>query len=117
MDSYDLNEMLLDTESNRKFFEDLKAEFAKSIKIDTPVLIKNMEEIKPNCKWFWKNISIDGAGNVGSCGRFFIPKKEYGKFYDENVWNGKYFEEMREKFLKNDLTDYCKYCVENSHEE
>ena len=69
------------------------------------------------CDWFWKNISIDSNGNIGSCGRVISPDSSYGNiFSDEDVWNNSYMTSMRELFIKGDLLPSvcCKACVENN---
>lgn len=72
------------------------------------------------CDWFWKNISIDSHGNIGSCGRAISPDKSYGNIYDvADVWNNDYMQRMRMLFLEGEIlpSDCCKVCVENNVQE
>lgn len=68
-----------------------------------------------NCDWYFKNLSFDSCGNIGSCGRVISPSKEYGNINDENdIWNNKYMQSMREMFIEESIvTKYCEKCVEN----
>jgi len=98
-------------------FNDLKDFASKSnIKVVLPILMSS--EVKKNCNWFFRSISIDGAGNVGGCGRVINPSKEYGNVFKEgkSVWNNNYFQKMREIYLnpEKELFDCCKKCVENN---
>jgi radical SAM protein with 4Fe4S-binding SPASM domain len=100
----------------KKYFEELKSFVrGRKIKVDLPVLFS--ERIEKKCQWFFKNISIDGAGNVGGCGRVMNPQPEYGNLFKEgkNVWNNSYFQKMRSIFLSRNekLPECCRNCVEN----
>jgi len=100
----------------KKYFEELK-NFVKNrkIKVDLPVLFK--DKIEKKCQWFFKNLSVDGVGNVGGCGRVMNPRPEYGNVFKEgkNVWNNSYFQKMRKIFISphEELPECCKNCVEN----
>ncbi len=75
---------------------------------------------KSMCDWFWKNLSIDSQGNIGSCGRVISPDRSYGNIYDgDDVWNNEYMQQMRELFLhaKQLPSKCCKACVENNRED
>lgn len=72
------------------------------------------------CDWFWKNISIDSRGNIGSCGRVISPDSSYGNiFSDEDVWNNEYMQNMRQLFLTGTVlpSGCCKACIENNCQE
>ena len=85
------------------------------MKIDFPLLFNS--NFKKYCQWFFRNIAIDGAGNIGGCGRVMNPSEDYGNIFKEgrDVWNNEYFQKMRGKFLdpKTELIKCCKNCVEN----
>ncbi len=70
---------------------------------------------KKGCDWFFKNISFDSYGNIGSCGRVISPDSSYGNIEDdEDIWNNKYMQKMRRDFIEKDVvTKYCKKCIEN----
>ena len=71
---------------------------------------------KKTCDWYFKNLSFDAKGNMGSCGRVINPDKKYGNIDDEgDIWNNEYMQMMRSRFLEpNDVvTKYCEKCVEN----
>lgn len=68
-----------------------------------------------NCDWYFKNISFDSNGNIGSCGRVISPCSKYGNINDDNdIWNNDYMKKMRKDFIEKDVvTKYCQKCVEN----
>lgn len=71
---------------------------------------------KKACDWYFKNLSFDAKGNMGSCGRVINPDKKYGNIDDEgDIWNNEYMQMMRSRFLEPDdvVTKYCEKCVEN----
>ena len=71
---------------------------------------------KKACDWYFKNLSFDAKGNMGSCGRVINPNKKYGNIDDEgDIWNNEYMQMMRLRFLNSDdvVTKYCEKCVEN----
>ncbi len=110
------NQLYKEDEETRGYFEELKKFLKnKKIKVNLPVLFS--QEIKKKCPWFFKNLSIDGAGNVGGCGRVMNPSSEYGNVFKEgkSVWNNQYFRKMRKVFLDPTipLPKYCQSCVEN----
>lgn len=70
------------------------------------------------CERFFKSLSFDAYGNIGSCGRVMNPNKKYWNILtwkEKDIWNGKYMQYMRERFLgqKNDVPQCCHNCVEN----
>lgn len=73
------------------------------------------ENYSKNCDWYFKNLSFDSYGNIGSCGRVINPSKAYGNINDKNdIWNNKYMQSMRKKFIEDPIvTKYCQKCVEN----
>ncbi|HEX6370745.1 MAG TPA: radical SAM/SPASM domain-containing protein [Longimicrobium sp.] len=110
---FEQRECLFDTAENRAFFDELGRAWAgHPIKLGFPVLLK--EEKQPGCKWYWKNLCVDAAGNVSGCGRFITPKPEYGNFRDAEGWNGPHFQEMRRSFTGGELLECCRNCVESS---
>lgn len=69
------------------------------------------------CESYFRNIYIDGKGNVCGCGRVETPNQEYGNvFKEKDVWNNNYFRQMRMIYLNNSiaLPDRCRTCVNNS---
>lgn len=92
-------------------------EFAKRIKtkVNLPHFISK-ETYKKNCDWYFKNLSFDALGNMGSCGRVINPDKKYGNINDDgDIWNNEYMQSVRAKFLtpSDVVTKYCEKCVEN----
>lgn len=71
---------------------------------------------KKQCDWYFKNISFDSYGNLGSCGRVITPNSEYGNINDQNdIWNNEYMQKMRKDFIEKDIvTKYCEKCIENN---
>ena len=61
----------------------------------------NLLKRKPegSCQVFFTNIIVDGDGNVGACGKMIQNFKGNGNFNDPDVWNNRYFQEMRLRFL------------------
>ncbi|MDD4289817.1 MAG: radical SAM protein [Patescibacteria group bacterium] len=114
IEEFNFEECLFNEDKNIVFFNKLRDKYKNLIKIDFPVLInKDINNISSCCFWHWKNISIDANGFVCGCGRFITPRKDYGYFLDNNVWNNKYFQEMRAKFKNKNLLKCCKTCIEN----
>ena len=111
---FDKQECLFDEFNTAELFNKLADKYGKSIDIEFPKLINiHPEEVEPRCPWYWKNIGIDADGNVSGCGRFMVPKRSYGNFLDIDIWNNKYFRDMRKLFLTNQVLDCCRGCVEN----
>lgn len=85
-------------------------------KVNFPHIVTN-SSFSSKCEWFWKNISIDSKGNIGSCGRVISPMESYGNiFTNDDVWNNEYMVRTREMFLSGDSlpSECCKTCVENN---
>jgi MoaA/NifB/PqqE/SkfB family radical SAM enzyme len=70
------------------------------------------------CEWFFKNLSFDARGSLGSCGRVLNPQPQYGSIYaEDDIWNNEYMQNMRRRFLDPSgasVEDVCTRCVENS---
>lgn len=83
-------------------------------KVNVPKKQYNMNFSK-KCEWFFKNLSFDAMGNVGSCGRVINPNELYGNIDDIEIWNNDYMISSRQKFLDKSmkLPKYCYNCVEN----
>ena len=74
------------------------------------------ERFDKRCEWFFRNLTFDSEGLLGSCGRVMNPQKNYGSLFDEeDIWNNKYMQTMRQAFLesKKKLPSCCYQCVEN----
>ena len=113
---FDISEGIEDIDDMNDDLEIIFA-YAKNMKtkVNLPHSISN-ETYKKRCDWYFKNLSFDAKGNVGSCGRVINPDKKYGNINDkEDLWNNEYMQSMRSKFLNpNDIvTKYCEKCVEN----
>ncbi len=113
--SFELEECLFEDVETKTYFEHLQEKYGHYVQIETPTLLKReLKEKKPDCLWYWKNISIDAGGNVSGCGRFITPKPQYGAFNDEDSFNNSHFREMRESFIKNKILECCQNCVESA---
>jgi MoaA/NifB/PqqE/SkfB family radical SAM enzyme len=69
------------------------------------------------CLSFFRNINVDGEGNVGGCMRVMPPAPENGNIRDgKDVWQNAYFTRYRNIFQNPaiPLPKMCLYCVENS---
>lgn len=110
-----------DIKSDREYIRDLDRKVRGKIraKYYLPHLVGD-NTFKSQCDWFWKNISIDSRGNIGSCGRVISPDSSYGNiFSSEDVWNNVYMQKMRQLFLTGDVlpSSCCRACVENNCQE
>lgn len=115
MRDFEDSQCLFDDEDTRRFFAAIESEYGNTITLRLPILIKRARKDKrPHCNWYWKNLSVDAAGNVSGCGRFITPKAEYGRFNDTEVWNASHFTSMRDSFRENAILDCCASCVESS---
>lgn len=84
-------------------------------KVSFPELI-DRNGTRNNCDSHFTQIRVDGEGRISSCSIMLLNMEGHGYFYDENVWNNNFFQEMRQKFLsgnKDDLYAPCKICPEN----
>lgn len=112
---------ITDIKSDRDYITGLDKKVKGKIKAKyyLPHLVgENIFESK--CDWFWKNISIDSRGNIGSCGRVISPDSSYGNIYsDDDVWNNEYMQKMRQLFLTGKVlpSSCCRACVENNCQE
>jgi len=102
------------SQKNKQIINQLKNQ-AKRLRTETSIpKIFSESRFKNKCAWFFKNLSFDAQGNMGSCGRVINPNKLYGNINDKNdIWNNEYMKTMRAKFLNNELEDCCKECTEN----
>lgn len=70
------------------------------------------------CLSYFRNMNVDGEGNVGGCMRVLPPSRENGNILLEgkDVWTNEYFKRHRGFYLdkKALLPVSCRYCVENS---
>lgn len=107
-----------DIKSDREYIHELDKKAKEKIKARyyLPHLVDD-NTFKSQCDWFWKNISIDSSGNIGSCGRVISPDSSYGNiFTNEDVWNNEYMKKMRQMFLTGEgfPSNCCWACVENN---
>ena len=110
-----------DIKSDREYIHELDKKAKGKIKAQyyLPHLVGD-STFKSQCDWFWKNISIDSSGNIGSCGRVISPDSSYGNvFSDEDVWNNAYMQKVRMMFLEGEVlpSNCCWACVENNCQE
>lgn len=97
----------------KKFFNDLTPDLRKRI-LFPPVL--DIDSEFNQCKTHFYQIRINGDGDVSSCSMMLLNMKNKGHFLDKDVWNNEFFQEMRQRFIKNDrniLEEPCKVCIEN----
>lgn len=113
--AFELAECLFEDDQTKEYLDRLKAKYEPYVQIETPTLLKKDPlDKKPSCRWYWKNVCIDGDGNTSGCGRFITPKPEYGNVGDADPFNSSHFRAMRNSFIDNDILDCCKNCVESS---
>lgn len=99
--------------------DDMKKIFECAKKLNTKITLPHSISKKTytkSCDWYFKNLSFDAKGNMGSCGRVINPDKKYGNINDkEDIWNNEYMQMMRAKFLDpaDVVTKYCEKCIEN----
>lgn len=113
---FDIKDALTDLDDFNDKIDELY-NYAKSnirTKTNLPHKITKSNYCK-NCDWYFKNLSFDAYGNMGSCGRVINPSSEYGNINDkEDIWNNVYMQQMRKRFINDPVvTKYCKKCVEN----
>lgn len=116
---FNIKDALIDIDDFSDELDKLYSFAKKNIKTPTTLPHKiSSKTYKKKCDWYFKNLSFDSYGNMGSCGRVINPSAEYGNINDKNdIWNNEYMQKMRERFLQEEyVTEYCKKCVEN-HEE
>jgi len=110
---FNINEGLADIDDSSYNINDLY-DFSKTLhtKINLPHKLSKYEF---NCNWYFKNLSFDSKGNIGSCGRVINPNKEYGNINDEeDIWNNEYMRDVRELIINKQVpSKYCIKCVEN----
>jgi len=110
--------MLLKTDGKiadeiKKMYNTLNAETRK--KVLFPYFVDGTMPFN-NCSSHFTQLRVDGEGRVSSCSIMLLDMEGHGHIKDEEVWNNKFFREMREKFLSNDknrLSEPCRVCPEN----
>lgn len=114
---FDIKNKLTDIDDFSEGLNELYSYKKKYIKTNVNLPHKiSANSYKKRCEWFFKNLSFDSNGNIGSCGRVMSPSAEYGNIEDNNdIWNNKYMVEMRKKVLdaSDEVSKYCLKCVEN----
>ncbi|NUM33608.1 MAG: radical SAM protein [Candidatus Brocadiae bacterium] len=107
----------LDKLCDEDFFNDLEEFVHKYIKTKVNLPHRVSKELfKKKCDWYFKSLSFDSKGNMGSCGRVMSPDEGYGNIRDkEDIWNNQYMRSMRRRFLNEsaELVTQCYTCVEN----
>ena len=112
---FDIHDGLTDIDEFNSELANVHAFARDNIKTNTnlPHLITE-ENYNINCDWYFKNLSIDSFGNIGSCGRVINPSASYGNIEDNDFWNNSHFVKTRKKFInKENPSKYCEKCVEN----
>jgi len=84
-------------------------------KINLQPLLKRTVE-KRICKAFFTTLRVDGAGNVGSCGRMLLNMDGNGNVLEPDSWNNEYLRSMRRKYIdySEKLPDSCLVCTNNA---
>lgn len=87
----------------------------KTIKFHTivewPALLRRPGKGRTVCIWPFSLIQVDGGGYVSSCPMQSPPMHDNGTIYDNEVWNNKYFRDIRKRHLEGNLTEPCESCV------
>jgi len=85
-------------------------------KVHLPPLLDRAGGNNKYCTVWFYNLSVDGNENVGGCCCQLLDLCPSGKFSDKNVWNNKYFQEMRKRFIEPGfpLLEPCTWCYNNS---
>lgn len=112
-------------EERTVFIEDFNPIEAKtSLRVPdgvTVTLPRSIDRKRPAkvCREFFRLIRVDGEGNVGGCPRQLLSLEQNGNFDDPDVWNNKYFRNMRRNFLHDnlELPESCRWCFSNSPHE
>ncbi|MDD5438637.1 MAG: radical SAM protein [Candidatus Omnitrophica bacterium] len=78
-----------------------------------PSLI-DTHESRHRCDSHFKQIRVDGAGNIASCAMMLLNMQGAGRLEDEDAWNSDFFMTMRKRFLAGeDIEELCLYCPFN----
>lgn len=97
------------------FIEDFKRGLpdAAREKLSFPSIID--PEMKGHkCDVHFRQIRIDGDGNVSSCSMMLLNMEEAGNINREDCWNCGFLVKMRERFLEGkDIEELCHYCSDN----
>ncbi len=66
------------------------------------------------CQWPWKSLYISSDGSIVPCCIISDPKIAYmGNIFQqsfEEIWNGRYYRNLRKGLLKNKIPSYCEGC-------
>lgn len=85
----------------------------KKHKFSFPLAIDN-EMKENNCDVHFKQIRVDGDGNVSSCSMMLLNMEDAGNIRDKDPWNCQFLIDMRKRFLDNlDLEELCYSCPDN----
>lgn len=84
-------------------------------KLTPPVLIDRAMD-RNNCRSHFSQIRFDGDGNVSSCSMMLLNMSGNGNYKDADLWNNRFFTDMRKKFLSGSnetLLEPCLVCPDN----
>ena len=84
-------------------------------RVSFPKLVKR-NSLENKCTSHHTQIRVDGEGRISSCSIMLLNMDGHGYFYDKNVWNNQFFQDMRQIFIsgnKDDLMAPCRICPEN----
>ncbi len=89
---------------------------ARKASVEFPVLLKR-DGFSYFCPGFYNVLNVDRFGNVSGCMRVLTPSPSYGNIFEmANVTNNPYFRHVRGLFLKKEMPNHCRTCVEMSRE-
>ena len=116
----------------RKKFIDKWIDIVDSVEIQRETSIKAYDDIKLgkfnlkdnkknyDCSEPWGQVTVYSDGTVAPCcntvGRN-LPIGNIKKNSLKEIWNGPEMQKVRKSFLKNDPSNVCKACIENSQSE
>lgn len=85
-------------------------------KVLLPPLLNKACQNNRNCTVWFYNLSVDANENVGGCSCQLLDLCPSGNLSDENVWNNRYFQEMRTRFIdpRFPLLEPCTWCYNNT---
>jgi len=115
-----------------KKFIDKWVDIVDSVEVQRETSIKAYDDIRSgkfnikgnqkdyDCSEPWGQVTVYADGTVTPCcntvGRN-LPIGNISKNSLKEIWNGAKMMEVRKSFLKNDPSDVCKSCIENSQSE